>query len=206
MKDFRRWGVLADWEEEQYYTTFSTQYESEQIKVFQYLFEKEMIFRALKPVYWSPSSKSALAESELEYVDNHQSLSVYIKYKFTEESILKLQQHFPSIPNVDSVIIWTTTPWTLPGSLAVAHSTDLTYSIVQFQNQAHLILNSQAPSIFEDEVEELGKISGQTLSEMKLTTKHPFLDRIVPLIESEFVIEGSGSGFVHTAPAHGQED
>lgn len=209
-KEFRRWGILADWENA--YKTMDKEYEALQIKVFRNLVERGFVYRALKPVYWSPSSQTALAEAELEYVDDHVSQAAYVGYSLTEKAREKISELVSSSEilhklsgNIQAVI-WTTTPWTIPASMAVAFGRDLEYAILRDKTNGNCLLVAKdcVKNLEHFEFEEIFILSGKHLS--GLVARHPFLDREVPFLESEFVLADSGTGLVHTAPGHGRED
>jgi isoleucyl-tRNA synthetase len=129
MKGFKDWGVMADWNKA--WRTMDKSFEIKQLEVFQEMVKRDLIFRSYKPVYWSPSSKTALAEAELEYKDDHESTAAYIEFPIVSLPE-KLQSKYPDIDisNI-SAIIWTTTPWTLPANRAIAFHKDLEYSVVR---------------------------------------------------------------------------
>jgi isoleucyl-tRNA synthetase len=206
---FKRFGVWGDWEHP--YLTLTPEYEAAQIGVFGQMALKGYIYRGLKPVHWSPSSQTALAEAELEYPEGHTSRSVYAGFPVTKvgENAKALEPFLPDL----GVAIWTTTPWTLPGNLAVAVNGDLTYAVVEVDSDSY---KYKYLIVAADLVERLKEILGVNLTvKVKLLGKelehcsyrHPLFDR-----ESEIVIGGdyitteSGTGLVHTAPGHGQED
>lgn len=200
---FKRYGVWGDWENP--YLTLQPEYEAAQIAVFGKMALKGYIYRGLKPVHWSPSSQTALAEAELEYPEGHTSRSVYVAFPITSVSTPILT---PFLPNL-SVAIWTTTPWTLPGNLAVALNPELNYSVVETSESNYLIVAT-------DLVEKLADTFNRTLT-IKATVKglelehtkyrHPLFDReSAILIGGDYVTTDSGTGLVHTAPGHGQED
>ena len=200
---FKRYGVWGDWENP--YLTLQPEYEAAQIAVFGKMALKGYIYRGLKPVHWSPSSQTALAEAELEYPEGHTSRSVYVAFPITSVSTPVLR---PFLPNL-SVAIWTTTPWTLPGNLAVALNPELNYSVVETSESNYLIVAT-------DLVEKLADTFNTTLT-IKATVKglelehtkyrHPLFDReSAILIGGDYVTTDSGTGLVHTAPGHGQED
>ncbi len=207
---FKRYGVWGNWENP--YLTLSPEYEAAQIEVFGQMALKGYIYRGLKPVHWSPSSQTALAEAELEYPEGHTSRSIYVAFHVTKVSDTAQEVLSPFLPEL-GVAIWTTTPWTLPGNLAVALNPELNYAVVEgdrpIGNQKYLI-------VAQDLVERLSETLGVNLTikaalegkELEhCTYQHPLYDR-----ESEIVIGGdyvtteSGTGLVHTAPGHGQED
>ena len=206
---FKRFGVWGDWEHP--YMTLTPEYEAAQIGVFGQMFFKGYIYRGLKPVHWSPSSRTALAEAELEYPEGHVSRSVYAAFPIVElgENAQVLQEFLPNL----GVAIWTTTPWTLPGNLAVALNPELTYAIAETDSTicgySYLIvaldLVEKLSATFETKLTVKTTIIGKDLEHTRY--RHPLFDR-----ESEIVIGGdyvtteSGTGLVHTAPGHGQED
>lgn len=206
---FKRYGVWGDWEHP--YLTMNPEYEAAQIGVFGQMVLKGYIYRGLKPVHWSPSSQTALAEAELEYPEGHTSRSIYAAFKMTKPAPAVKEVLEPFLPNL-GVAIWTTTPWTLPGNLAVAVNPELNYAVVQVGTETP----PQYLIVAADLVERLSEKFGSALTVKATmpgkalehsTYKHPLFDR-----ESEVVIGGdyvtteSGTGLVHTAPGHGQED
>lgn len=144
-KDFKRWAVIGEWDKP--YLTMDPQYEVKQLDVFSTMHERGLIYRGLKPVYWSPASKTALAEAELEYVDNHLSPAVYVKFPIAQYS-QQLRaagvtaERFPQL----SALIWTTTPWTLPSNIAIAYHNDLQYAVVKLGRSLTEQQASPAPS------------------------------------------------------------
>jgi isoleucyl-tRNA synthetase len=206
---FKRYGVWGDWEHP--YLTMNPEYEAAQIGVFGQMVLKGYIYRGLKPVHWSPSSQTALAEAELEYPEGHTSRSIYAAFKMTKPAPAVKEVLEPFLPNL-GVAIWTTTPWTLPGNLAVAVNPELTYAVVQVGTETPAKYLIVAVDLVERLSEKFGTpltvkatMPGKALEHS--TYKHPLYDR-----ESEVVIGGdyvtteSGTGLVHTAPGHGQED
>ncbi len=204
---FTRYGIWGDWENP--YLTLTPEYEAAQIEVFGQMTLKGYIYRGLKPVHWSPSSQTALAEAELEYPEGHTSRSVYVAFKVTELSN-KAQNILGEYKEDLSVAIWTTTPWTLPGNLAVAINGDLDYAVVEVDHtQKYLIV---AKDLAEKLTETLGiqltvktTFKGESLEHCQY--KHPLFDRQSPVvIGGDYITTESGTGLVHTAPGHGQED
>ncbi|MDJ0662052.1 MAG: isoleucine--tRNA ligase [Crocosphaera sp.] len=209
-KGFKRFGVWGDWENP--YLTLTPEYEAAQIGVFGEMALKGYIYRGLKPVHWSPSSQTALAEAELEYPEGHTSRSVFAAFPIIKpskdvEAILQ-----PFLNNL-GVAIWTTTPWTLPGNLAVALNPDLNYAVVEQTsdvcNYQYLIvaadLVERLSTTFETELTVKATISGKALEHT--IYRHPLFDRESEiLIGGDYVTTESGTGLVHTAPGHGQED
>lgn len=210
-KSFQRYGVWGDWEHP--YLTLKPEYEAAQIGVFGQMVLKGYIYRGLKPVHWSPSSKTALAEAELEYPEGHTSRSLYAAFEVLNLS-KELQMPLDPFLGELGVAIWTTTPWTIPGNLGVSVNPDLVYAVVE--------VGENAPGRFKylivakDLVDRLSEVLGTTL-EVKATImgrllehctyRHPLYDRVSEiLIGGDYVTTESGTGLVHTAPGHGQED
>ena len=207
---FKRFGVWGEWDNP--YLTLKPEYEAAQIGVFGKMVLKGYIYRGLKPVHWSPSSRTALAEAELEYPEGHTSRSIYAAFGVTnlgEKVKDKLQQLLPNL----GVAIWTTTPWTIPGNLAVAVNGDLNYAVVEVTDSpcafSYLIV---AADLVETLGEKLGVnlIVKETIPGKDLEGciyKHPLFYRESPVvIGGDYITTESGTGLVHTAPGHGQED
>ncbi|NEQ97102.1 MAG: isoleucine--tRNA ligase [Cyanothece sp. SIO2G6] len=210
---FKRYGVWGDWD--QPYLTLLPEYEAEQIGVFGQMVLKGYIYRGMKSVHWSPSSRTALAEAELEYPDGHVSQSIYAAFPLVG---ISESAEFVLAPYLDTlgVAIWTTTPWTIPANLAVAVNPDLTYAVVEVKGEvepkigfSHLLvakdLIDRLTQVFEVELVEKATISGKDLE--YCTYRHPLFDRESPVvIGGDYVTTESGTGLVHTAPGHGQDD
>lgn len=212
---FKRYGVWGDWEHP--YLTLTPEYEAAQIAVFGEMALKGYIYRGMKPVHWSPSSRTALAEAELEYPEGHTSPSIYAAFpvsSLTEEA-QELEQYLPNL----AVAIWTTTPWTIPGNLAVAVNGDLEYAVVEMASPPAPLLvgeGSRFVIVAKDLVEQLATtweteltikttVSGKILE--GITYHHPLFDRDSNVvIGGDYITTESGTGLVHTAPGHGQED
>lgn len=204
-KSFQRYGVWADWESP--YLTLKPEYEAAQIEVFGRMALKGYIYRGFKPVYWSPSSQTALAEAELEYPEGHESQSIYVTFEVTALSADAEQTLAAYMPGL-KVAIWTTTPWTIPGNLAVSLNPDLTYAVVETGNKEHLLVAADLvetlKATFETALTVKASIPGKALENS--TYRHPLFDREGPLVMGDYVTTESGTGLVHTAPGHGQED
>ena len=194
--EFKRLGVISDWDNP--YLTMSPVFESNQIRVFSEMYFKGYIYRGLKPVNWSPSSQTALAEAELEYPENHISKSVYVKFN--------LQENFKEIENV-SLLIWTTTPWTLPANKAVSVNKNFTYGIYELENE-NLIIETSLSKIIEDKLgkslRKVHELMGQDLLSFKYIS--PISNELCPVLEADYVTRENGTGLVHTAPGHGTDD
>jgi len=215
-QSFQRYGVWGDWEHP--YLTLNPEYEAAQIGVFGEMVLKGYIYRGLKPVHWSPSSKTALAEAELEYPEGHTSRSIYVAFPMTSLSAAVKPELSEFLPEL-GVAIWTTTPWTIPANLGVAVNPDLTYTVVEVSHTAEEMTWHEAQRyliVAADLVERLSTTLGTHLT-VKATVKgkdlehstyrHPLFDRESPIvIGGDYVTTESGTGLVHTAPGHGQED
>ena len=203
---FKRLGILGDWENP--YITYNKEIEKEQLDVFGTMYEKGYIYKGLKPVYWCASCQTALAEAEIEYAD-HKSKSIYVKFEVTNSKGL--------FDKKDTyLVIWTTTPWTLPGNMAITISDKYDYALVKVKRDG----KEENYIVMDDTVEDLMKAFGieeykkvKTIKNEELSGveyKHPFLDRISKVIlgsdDTILVEKGSGTGLVHTAPAYGNED
>jgi isoleucyl-tRNA synthetase len=175
------------------------------------MFQKGFIFRGRKPVHWSPSSRTALAEAELEYPDNHVSKSIYVVFEVVEASDALKAYHSTDDPV--KVAIWTTTPWTMPANLAVAINPSLSYSVVNHTSTGKMIIATDLIETIAKKVDlpvsenfdTLCTIPGSDLVGTIYT--HPLYDRNSPILEGgDYITTDSGTGLVHTAPGHGQED
>ncbi|GEK89878.1 Isoleucyl-tRNA synthetase [Alkalibacterium putridalgicola] len=195
--DFKRLGVAGEWDNP--YVTLTKDYEAEQIRVFGKMAEKGYIYRGLKPIYWSPSSESALAEAEIEYHDVR-SPNIYVAFNVNDgKSVLD---------NDTSFVIWTTTPWTLPANLAIAVKPDATYGVYEADGRKFVVAAELADKVAEtlewNEVKLVKEIPGKDLE--GITASHPFYDRDSLLILGDHVTLEDGTGLVHTAPGHGEDD
>lgn len=197
---FVRLGVLGDWENP--YLTLKPEYEAKQLEIFGELYENGYIFKGLKPIYWSPVTETALAEAEIEY-KNVSSPSIYVKMKANQDLLDKI-----GMTEETWVVIWTTTPWTLPANVAISLNPDFEYGVYRTE-KGNLILGKdlaeQAFSAMEIENYELIKeFVGRDIE--RTTYQHPFLDRTGLVILGTHVTADAGTGCVHTAPGHGQDD
>lgn len=206
---FKRYGVWGDWDNP--YKTLTPEYEAAQIEVFGQMYLKGYIYRGLKSVHWSPSSQTALAEAELEYPEGHTSPSIYAAFPMVSASPEAKSALEPYLGKL-GVAIWTTTPWTIPANLGVAVNADLTYAVVEVASGKPF----QYLIIAKDLVERMTQVLGSELTvkaEIKgaaleqSTYRHPLFDRESQiLIGGDYVTTESGTGLVHTAPGHGDED
>lgn len=196
MEGFKRLGVLADWEHP--YITLQKEFERDQIRVFGKMVEKGLIYKGLKPVYWSPSSESALAEAEIEYKDIT-SKAIYFTFDLVDGK---------GVLDGAKLMVWTTTPWTLPCNVAVAAHPDLEY-VVFNSNKGKMVcvkslLNKLAEKLNLENVEEIATLQGNELE--NLHVKHPLYDRQSLVINADYVTDTDGTGFVHIAPGYGEDD
>lgn len=191
-EDFIRLGVRGRWEKP--YLTLDKEYEAAVISVIKALVDKKLVYRGKKPIFWCPSCETALAEAEIEYKD-HVSPSIYVKFELKEEE-------------GTYVIIWTTTPWTLIANVAIAVHPDFTYQKIRVGNENWIIAKELVEEVIKkadvDEYKVIDEFKGKDL-EGKLA-KHPFINRDSMLILADYVTIDTGTGCVHTAPGHGEED
>ncbi|MDD2762529.1 MAG: isoleucine--tRNA ligase [Opitutaceae bacterium] len=203
---FQRLGVLADWKNE--YKTKAPAFEADILRTFAAFIEQGLVYRIKKPVYYSFAFQTALAEAEIEYRD-HVSPSIWVKFPVPPAELSKL-----GLKTADavSIVIWTTTPWTLPANLAIAVHPEVEYVVAEFRGAkagrylvAEPLLATFAKDIGVDTPPAvLKKIGGKALEH--LTARHPFIDRASPVVLADYVTTDSGTGCVHTAPGHGLDD
>ena len=206
--EFKRLGVLGDWEHP--YLTINPEFEAEQIRVFGEMYKKGYIEKGMKPVYWCASCETALAEAEVEYAD-HTSTSIYVRFKFDEESTEKINKLIAGTADKDIYsVIWTTTPWTIPSNMAISMHPKFEYTFFEYKGDIYVTAQELLASFLKDvewdesEIKVIGTCRGQDLE--LLNTKHPLFDRKSPIILGEHVTLDAGTGSVHTAPGHGLED
>ncbi|KAK9475914.1 tRNA synthetases class I-domain-containing protein [Lipomyces japonicus] len=216
MKNFREWGTLGDWD--QVYLTMQSDYEIRQLQVFKAMVKSGLIYRRFRPVYWSCQSRTALAEAELEYADDHVSTSAFVTFKLRDSQALVdyLTANHAGVhvrPDSLSALIWTTTPWTIPSNKAIAVNPELTYSLVRLSdNNVSLIADARVQALKQElsstnpeYVVLASAIPGQILT--TCTYVHPLFDRVrQPILPADHVSPDSGTGLVHTAPGHGMDD
>ncbi|HET7624325.1 MAG TPA: class I tRNA ligase family protein, partial [Verrucomicrobiae bacterium] len=190
-EQFKRLGVLGDWENP--YLTLNKEYEADELRLFANIVEQGFVYRGKKPVYWSIPCRTALAEAEVEYKD-HVSQSIYVKFP-----VVGKEKTF--------VVIWTTTPWTLPANLAVAYNKEFQYVSVNVGDENYILFRGLLPVVAE-------KCGWTNYTETPFPTEqlatlqyqHPFIKRTGKLFAAEFVTSDTGTGFVHIAPGHGLDD
>ncbi|MDR2675252.1 MAG: isoleucine--tRNA ligase [Opitutaceae bacterium] len=219
-RQFKRLGVLADWKNE--YKTKAPAFEADILRTFAAFVEKGLVYRSKKPVYWSIPFETALAEAEIEYKD-HVSPSIWVKFavpaaeaeKFglaaTAESASAAESAAAAAaPPPLSVVIWTTTPWTIPANLAIAVHPEVDYVVACLGAERILVAaplldaTLAAAKIDPASVKILSRHKGASLE--NLAPRHPFIDRASPVVLADYVTTASGTGCVHTAPGHGAED
>lgn len=207
-KAFREWAIMADWDNA--WTTMDKGFEIDQLHVFKEMVKKGLIYRRFKPVYWSPSSRTALAEAELEYREDHISTAAFTQYPLHDCSDALKEKLKIDVQRV-SAVIWTTTPWTLPANRAIAFHEDIEYEVVHSAAHGYILLASSRIDELRRHLSEGFKtfISIQGRELVGTTYRSPVFDSQTsprPLLHGNFVTEGSGSGLVHVAPGHGMED
>lgn len=200
-EEFSRLGVLGDWENP--YLTMDFGYESEIIRQFGLFVDAGSVYKGKKPVYWCGSCETALAEAEVEYSDRV-SPSIYVKFPFTDA-----EKAFPSLRGKRAyIVIWTTTPWTLVANLGVSFHPDLDYVAVQVGEEVLILAEGLMSLVLEKfgvkEYMVIEKFKGKRLNGLK--ARHPFIERDSLVMNGEHVTLDAGTGAVHTAPGHGQED
>ncbi len=204
-KDFVRLGVLGDWD--QPYLTMDFKTEANTVRALGKIVENGYLIRGFKPVYWSVVGGSALAEAEVEYQDKV-SYSIYVRYPVQDQHALASRMDDLGGHGRLSVMIWTTTPWTLPSSLAVSVNADLDYVVVQAGDERLVLAEALHESVLAcggvEEFSIVGRVKGDALEHLVL--QHPFYERDVPVILGDHVTTDAGTGCVHTAPDHGPED
>ncbi|WP_114165487.1 isoleucine--tRNA ligase [Exiguobacterium sp. TNDT2] len=195
-EQFKRLGLMADFDNP--YITLLPEYEAAQIRLFGTMAEKGYIYKGKKPVYWSPSSESALAEAEIEYYDK-KSPAIYVAFQVVDgKDVLQTTDHF---------VIWTTTPWTIPANLGIAVSDELTYTRIEHDGKGYIV----AESLVEEVTTALnwtdytvsGSWNGREFEHM--TAQHPLYDRTSLVMIGDHVT-ADATGLVHTAPGHGEDD
>ena len=206
--DFKRLGVWGNWAEP--YLTIAPKFEAEQIRVFGEMFKKGYVQKGLKPVYWCASCETALAEAEVEYAD-HTSTSIYVRFKFDSND----QEKVYSLINEKSekdlyVVIWTTTPWTIPSNLAVCLNARLEYTVFEYNNDRYVVATELLGAFLKDvaweesDIKVIGTLKGGEME--NLNVFHPLYNRASKVILGDHVTLDAGTGCVHTAPGHGLED
>lgn len=202
-KEFRRLGVLGNWEDP--YMSMRPTYEAATARELANFVETGGVMRSKKPIYWCCSCHTALAEAEVEYYD-HTSPSIFVRFPLQDDGLKKVFS--AADPAHAFVVIWTTTPWTLPDNMAVCLHPEFTYVLVEVDGAQYLLAEELLASCAEQfgwsEPQILGRATGEQLEGLK--ARHPFYDRVSPIILGQHVTLEAGTGCVHTAPGHGRED
>jgi isoleucyl-tRNA synthetase len=194
---FKRLGIRGDFTNP--YVTLEPVYEAQQIRLFGDMVNKGYIYKGLRPVYWSPSSESALAEAEIEYREKR-SASIYVAFKVKDGKGV--------LPANAEIVIWTTTPWTLPANLGISVNPTFDYVLVDVDGRTFVVaeglLETVAAQVGWEAPKVVGKVKGEQLE--FVTCQHPFYDRESLVMTGEHVTLDAGTGCVHTAPGHGEDD
>ena len=199
MEGFMRMGIDGEWDNP--YLTYKPEFEAAQVRVLKDMAERGLIYRGKKPVYWSPVSESSLAEAELEYKDKR-SPSIYVSFKVENGNDV--------LEKGVNLVIWTTTPWTIPSNLAIAVHPDLNYVQFNYEGEAYVIVEDLIDTFLEevewdkDKVERTKEFKGSEIE--RVEAKHPLFDRTSLVILGDHVTTDGGTGLVHTAPGHGDDD
>ncbi len=227
-KQFKRLGVLADWANQ--YKTKAPAYEADIIRTFSAFVEKDLVYRSKKPVYWSIPFETALAEAEIEYKD-HLSIAIWVKFAVPAAEAAKF--NLPTDKPL-FVVIWTTTPWTIPANLAIAVHPEMEYVVADLGTERILVAKALLADVVDHWIGDVGGAHNQAKRDLKnrladelgldglppskpspifkgaalegLAPRHPFIDRASPVVLADYVTTDSGTGCVHTAPGHGAED
>ncbi len=201
-EEFKRLGVFGDWDKP--YLTMSYDYEASIVREFFRFVKNGSVYKGKKPVHWCPSCITALAEAEVEYGDK-ESPSVFVKFQVLPDD---LEKNLPELKGKKTfIVIWTTTPWTLPANLALAVHPDLIYTALKVGDEVLILAKENLAQL-----SERGIISGDIIAEFSgsrlenIETIHPFIDRKSRILSADFVSVGEGSGIVHIAPGHGEDD
>ena len=198
---FQRLGVFGLWENP--YKTMGFRFEGEIVRVFRRLVEGGYVYKGLRPTLWSPTSRTALADTEIVYHDDHVSKAIYVRFPLLEDH----NEILSGFSNVFT-IIWTTTPWTIPANLACAFHPELEYSLIKVGSDNYLILKDLVSRVAENlgwtDYEQVAEFQGINFEGMKF--KHPIFDRPSIAVMAEYVTTEDGTGVVHTAPSHGRDD
>ena len=200
---FKRIGVLADWKNE--YKTKAPAFEADVLRTFAAFVEQGLVYRSKKPVYWSIPFETALAEAEIEYKD-HTSIAIWVKFLIPVAEALRFD--LPTDKPL-YVVIWTTTPWTIPANLAIALHPEVEYVIADLGAERILVAQALLGAVatatkLEVQPTVVLTLPGAKLE--KLQARHPFIERASPIVLADYVTTESGTGCVHTAPGHGQDD
>jgi isoleucyl-tRNA synthetase len=200
-EDFKRLGILGEWENP--YQTMNYKYQATIVRVFGKFVEKGTVYKGMRPVHWCINCQTALAEAEVEY-DDHTSYSIYVKFPFPDASKLD-----PMLGDKKAgIVIWTTTPWTLPANMGISFNPGFEYSAVEVDGEVLIVasglLEQVASTVGWTDYKVIGRYNGEKFDRLK--ARHPFVDRDSLLMLGDHVTLGAGTGAVHTAPGHGYDD
>jgi isoleucyl-tRNA synthetase len=199
-KEFKRLGVYGDWDNP--YLTLLPEYEAQEVRIFADLADKKYIYRGKRPIYWCTHCETALAEAEIEYKDLSTD-SIYIFFPVVGDP----QKVLAGAENA-FFLVWTTTPWTLPANVALLVHPELNYGLVESEGRNIILAENLIPVVFgktgKTAIRRGANLKGEALT--TLLAKHPFLERKAPVVAANFVSAEDGSGIVHCAPGHGEED
>ena len=201
-QEFKRLGVVGDWGNP--YLTMSHDYEATIVAELGKFITQGSVYKSKKPIYWCSSCRTALAEAEVEY-EEHESPSIYVKFPLIDD----LSHRVDALENKKVfVLIWTTTPWTIPANLAIALHPDYEYAVVGFSDQGWIVADGLVEEVMAkgeiSDYEVLARLDAADLEGMKC--RHPFIDRKSVIVQAPYVTLDVGTGCVHTAPGHGRED
>ena len=201
-EQFKRLGVFGTWDKP--YLTMNPEYEGDIIRFLAAFFASGNIYKGKKPVYWCANCKTALAEAEIEYMD-HKSPSIFVKFPVISD----LPAKYPELKGKKaSILIWTTTPWTIPANLAIAFHPDFEYAAFEAEGEvfiaAHRLIPVLAETLGFEKTHILATFLGKEMEGLK--AKHPFIDRESLFVLADYVTLDQGTGAVHTAPGHGYDD
>jgi isoleucyl-tRNA synthetase len=201
-EQFKRLGVFGEWENP--YLTMDPRYEAEILRAFAVFVEEGLVYQSKKPVFWSTGAQTALAEAEVEYQERDDP-AVYVRFPLATDQLTRI-----GLPTDKpaSVAIWTTTPWTLPANLAIAVNPGAEYEILSDGNERVIVARKLRDQFIQQTgFRTLGESTFRPGKQLVgLQAQHPFLDRKSPILEADFVTMDSGTGAVHTAPGHGEDD
>tara|TARA_B100000579_G_scaffold244835_1_gene200907 strand:+ start:59 stop:2830 length:2772 start_codon:yes stop_codon:yes gene_type:complete len=205
LEDFKRLGVLGDWENS--YKSLDPKFEADIVRSLGIIYNEGYLEKGEKPVHWCQESGSSLAEAEVEYIDKT-SKAIDVAFKVDHSSLKKVKDLFSAVDSDEiSFVIWTTTPWTIPSNVAVCINPEYKYSLIKMNNKFYVIafeMIDQCSKRWKQKFDVISTIEGKKLNDIDLT--HPFLDRKSVLLHADHVTTETGTGCVHTAPAHGMDD
>tara|TARA_B100001540_G_scaffold131981_1_gene117414 strand:- start:466 stop:3237 length:2772 start_codon:yes stop_codon:yes gene_type:complete len=205
LEDFKRLGVLGDWENS--YKSLDPKFEADIVRSLGIIYNEGYLEKGEKPVHWCQESGSSLAEAEVEYIDKT-SKAIDVAFKVDHSSLKKVIDLFSAVDSDEiSFVIWTTTPWTIPSNVAVCINPEYKYSLIKMNNKFYVIafeMIDQCSKRWKQKFDVISTIEGKKLNDIDLT--HPFLDRKSVVLHADHVTTETGTGCVHTAPAHGMDD